>query len=84
MSKKELVEVTIKVPKRLLDVIEAENYFGWNKEDFFTAGIIRSIDIELHDLDWEHEDKLRKKYGKNIGTVYIEEDETTKLRKLHC
>ena len=36
MAKEECVEVTIKVkvPKRLMQLIEEQNYFGWSKEDF--------------------------------------------------
>ena len=78
----EKVEVTISVPKDLLKLLEAENYFGWNKQDFFAASVIRSVDIEVHDLDYQDEEKLREKYGEDVGTLYIEIDKATKLRKL--
>ena len=82
MSEQETLEVTIKVPKRLMRLLEAENYFGWKKEDFLVAAIIRSIDIEIHDLDYRKEEKLLEKYGENIGTLHIRIDPATKLRRV--
>jgi len=43
MSETELMEVTVKIPKRLLDVLEQEKYFGWSKEDFFVVAVQRCI-----------------------------------------
>jgi len=39
MSEKETVEVTFKLPKRLLDLLENENYFGLKKKDFYVAAV---------------------------------------------
>jgi len=35
-EKKEYVEVTVKVPKRLMQMLEDQKYFGWAREEFFT------------------------------------------------
>jgi len=39
MSEKETVEATFKLPKRLWDLLENENYFGWKKKDFYVAAV---------------------------------------------
>jgi len=69
MSKEETVEVTIKVSKKLINVLEAENYFGWTKEDFFLVSMKRSISCEVNDLDFEETQKFHEKHGKNIDVV---------------
>ena len=69
MSEEETVEVTIKVPKRLMQIIENENYFGWKKEDFWVASTKRSISCEVNAMDFEEITKFYEKYGKNIDVV---------------
>lgn len=66
---KELVEVTVKIPKRLLDVLEQEDYFGWNKQDFFVAAIKRCISCEVEDISYAESGRLEKKYGFDPGLV---------------
>ena len=63
MSEKELVEVTVKIPKRLMDVLEQEDYFGWSKQDFFVVAVQRGIGCELTAMDFDKMQKLYKKYG---------------------
>ena len=69
MSKQEYVEVTVKIPKRLMDMLGAEDYFGWSKEDFFIVAVKRSISCELGELDWDEEKELEAKYGEDLGIV---------------
>ena len=74
MSKEtELVEVTFKIPKKLLDVLENEKYFGWSKQDFFVAATQRSISIEITSKDIDEVEKLKKKYDFDPGLVHFDE-----------
>lgn len=68
MSKTELVEVIVKIPKRLMDALEQEDYFGWSKEDFFIVAVQRGIGCELTAMDFDKMQKLYKKHG-DIDTV---------------
>ena len=71
MSKEEYVQLTIKVPKRLIQVLEDENYFGWNKEDFFVAAIKDGISCELSELDIDEVRRIHKKYGEDVDTKAV-------------
>ena len=73
MSKTELVEVTFKIPKKLLDVLENEKYFGWSKQDFFVAATQRSISIEMNSLHFDEMFALKKKYDFDPGLVSFDE-----------
>lgn len=55
MSEEETVEMTIKVPKKLIDMLEAENYFGWKKESFWVAATKTLISCEMSDryIEWD-------------------------------
>ena len=66
MSKEETVEVTIRIPKRLMDLLEAENYFTWRKEDFWIAAIKDCISCELSEMSIDEYTRLKNKYGKGI------------------
>ena len=79
MSKKESVEVTVKIPKRLLDVLEQEEYFGWRINDFFVASIIRSISCEVNSMDIDDVRALEAKYGKGFDVVYEAEVDGLKV-----
>jgi hypothetical protein len=63
MSEKETVEVTVKIPKRLMDVLEQEDYFGWSKQDFFVVAVQRGIGCELSDMPFDEMKRLEAKYG---------------------
>ena len=74
MSKKsELVEVTFKIPKKLLDVLENEKYFGWSKQDFFVAATQSSISIEITSMHFDKMFALQKKYDFDPGLVQFDE-----------
>lgn len=65
MSEKETVEmetVTIKVPKNLLAVLKALNYFGDTKEQFFINAVKSRISCELSDIHFRELEKIHKKY----------------------
>jgi hypothetical protein len=64
---KELVEVTVKIPKRLMDVLEQEDYFGWSKQDFFVVAVQRSISCEISEMHFDNVKQLEKKYGSDLG-----------------
>jgi hypothetical protein len=55
--------VLIEIPKRLMDVLEGEDYLGWSKQDFFVVAIQRSIGCEISEMSIDDVRKLRKKYG---------------------
>ena len=73
MSETELVEVTFKIPKKLLDVLENEKYFGWSKQDFFVAATQRSISCEITSMDFDDMKELEKKYDFDPGLVHFNE-----------
>ena len=73
MSKEETVEVTIKVPKKLLDVLEAENFLGFDREYFFEAAIRAMIGCHEGTMDIEGLQNFRKKYGEKVAVFYISE-----------
>ena len=66
MSKEETVEVTIRVPKKLMDILEAEDYFSWRKEDFWIAAIKDCISCELSEMSNDEYSRLKSKYGEKI------------------
>ena len=69
MSEKETVEVTVKIPKRLMDVLEQEDYFGWSKQDFFVVAVQRGIGCEMSAMQFDDVKKLETKYGFDLGNV---------------
>jgi len=71
--KEETVEVTVKVPKRLMELIEEAKYFGWSKQDFFTVCVKCGVSSELGDLTYEEEKPFRSKYDDELWTVYPSE-----------
>jgi len=73
MSKEDLVEVTIKVPKELVDCLEAEKYLGWDREVFFESAIRALICISAGHLTLEEEQKFHEKYGRDVGVIYLPE-----------
>jgi len=66
-DKEEYVEVTVKVPKRLMELLEDQEYFGWNKDDFFTVATHRSIDCELSEMDVTESECIEKKFGHEVN-----------------
>lgn len=72
MSKQETVEITVKLPKKVVDVVEGENYFGYTtKEEFYEnavrslmGGIVGHWDID----DWK---EFHSKHGKEISVFYL-------------
>lgn len=72
MSEKEqYVEVTIRVPKKLMELLEAEDYLGWKREDFFEAAIRGHIGITVDNFPWEEAEAFFRKYGKNIHSYSL-------------
>lgn len=63
MSKEENVEVTVKVPKRLMQMLEGENYFGWTRDKFFTSAVKHGVSFEISRLDVNEASRLEDKYG---------------------
>jgi len=68
-EKEEYVEVTVKVPKRLMELLEDQNYFGWSQEEYFTACMLRGTDCELNELDVTESERLQKKYGHDVSVL---------------
>ncbi len=68
MSKQEeTVEVKVKVPKHLMDLLEKRNYFGWGKERFFMAAVRTGISAEVCELDIDEIKQLEAEYGEQLG-----------------
>ena len=72
----ETVEVLIEVPKRLMDVLEGEEYFGWSKQDFFVVSVQRSIGCEISEMNSDDIHKLQKKYGFKPDVIKYNEKKT--------
>ena len=68
MSEKvEYVEVVVKVPKRLMELLEKKQFFGWGRERFFTVAVKTCVSAEVNELDFEEVEKLERQYGDEIG-----------------
>ena len=70
-AKEETVEVTIKVPKRLMDLLEAENYLGFDKEYFFEAAIRGMIGCVVGEMDISDANKFYETYGHKVEVYYL-------------
>jgi hypothetical protein len=64
----EYVEVTVKIPKQLMNVLVAESFFGWSQDDFFGVSIQRSISCEVTSMPLDEANRIRNRYG-DIDTV---------------
>ena len=71
MSKEETVEVTVKIPKELLGVLEAEKFFGFDREYFFEAAVRGMIGCYETALAFDDLEKFEKKYGKKVAVYHI-------------
>jgi hypothetical protein len=69
----EIVEVTAKIPKRILNVLEQENYFGWSKQDFWTAAAQSLISSELTEMDADEREAIIEKHGFDPGLLNFTE-----------
>jgi hypothetical protein len=58
----EFEEVKVKVPKRLMRLIEHEHYFGRTREKLFTDCIRRGISCEVNDLPYDEAERLERKF----------------------
>lgn len=76
MVKEETMEVTLKlkVPKRLMDLIEEQNYFDWSKEDFWVSAAKHLVGGELSRMEFGEMEKLYERYGENVDVVYPPRD----------
>ncbi len=63
----DLVEVIFNIPKKLLDVLEAEKYFGYGKQDFFVIATTRGIGCELTSMPLDDANVIKEKYGFDPG-----------------
>lgn len=82
MSEKvEYVDVVVKVPKRLMELLEKKQFFGWGRERFFTAAVKTCISAEVNELDFEETLKLQREYGDDIGGWRIRLDEIPQVLK---
>lgn len=71
MSKKKTVAVTIRVPKSLLALLEAEEYLGWKPEDFFETAIRSAIGVTTSNMSFEEMEQFYKKYGENVDVIHL-------------
>jgi len=66
MSKTVTVEVTVKLPKKLVDTIEALHYFAWSKDEFFEQAVRGYLSSQVSELDFRVMHQLEQKYGKDL------------------
>jgi hypothetical protein len=66
----EYVEVVVKVPKRLMQLLEDKDYFGWRKEDFFKMCVQAGTSSEISELDFSEVDRIGREYGKDITVAW--------------
>ena len=70
-EKTEIVEITIRVPKKLMDIVEAENYLGWKRDDFFEAAVRSMVGITIRNMLFEDMGKFQDTYGKDLDVFYL-------------
>ena len=73
VSQQETVEVTVKVPKQLMLLIEEAKYFGWNKQSFFKVCMKCGVSSCLNDMTFDEMKGLQSKYDDELWTVYPED-----------
>lgn len=61
-KKNEYEQVTVKVPKALMQLIKDQNYFDRTPEKFFTDCVRGGVSSELSMLDYDEEKRLERKY----------------------
>ena len=72
-EKEETVEVTIKIPKSLMKLLEDEKFFGFDREYFFEAAVRGMIGCYEGTLDIDELTKFHKKYGREVAVHYVPE-----------
>jgi len=69
MTEEKLIEVTVKVPEKLMQLIQDQNYFGRTPEKFFTDSVRRSVSCELNDMPFDEAKRCERKYGIKAALV---------------
>jgi hypothetical protein len=71
MSEKETEyeKVTVKVPKKLMQLIQDQNYFGRTPEQFFTDSVRYGVAVELNAMPCNKANRLERKYGIEAASV---------------
>ena len=73
MTKEETVEVTIQVPKKLVDLLEAEGHFGWTREEFFVDAVKGQLGAISTAMPFDKEKEFLRKYGEDVTVYYLPE-----------
>lgn len=63
---KELVEVTVKLPKKLVQTLEALHYLGWTPDEFFDNAARNCLSATVSEMDIRKSEQLEKKYGEEM------------------
>jgi len=71
IKEQDLVEVTIKVPKKLMKLLEEQEYFRFDRQYFFEAAIRSLIGCTIGAWDHPELEAFYEKYGRNIDTYYL-------------
>jgi len=71
LSEEDNVRVNIKVPRHIMEMLEKEKYFGWDKEAFFTAGVHHCIGAELCEMTVDETDRLERLYGEDLNLITV-------------
>jgi len=66
-KKLEQVTATFFLPKRLIRLIQGENYFGWTRQEFYTNSVKGLISCVTSEMDSETKENLKTKYGVDVA-----------------
>jgi len=88
MSEKEdLAEVTVKVPKKIIDALEELAYFGWTPDKFvehalraYISNNLNALEVDLcHELEERYDPEI---YTHALGPIFCPEDMLKRIAKL--
>ena len=88
MIEKDLVEVTVKIPKKLLNALEELAYFGWTQDEYFEHALRALIGGHFGNFDINLCNKLEEKYGPEIythdlGPIFQSEEMLKRIAKIN-
>jgi len=87
MMSKDLVEVMVKIPKKLLEALDELAYFGWTQDKFFEHALRALISCHFSSFEFDFCHTLEEKYPSwiythDLGPVHSPEAMMKRLAKL--
>lgn len=71
MSEKETVEVTLKLPQKIVDTIEDLKYYGWSRNEFFEQAVRNYLSCCTNNLELDECNRIEQKYGKELFCFFL-------------